>query len=137
MNVKIKSSLILTVTLILGIVIGAVGSGMLRNYIFEKRMEKFRSPKGFINYLEQVIQPEPSQRAELREKLESQRQRFMQLSMKFRTEMDSLNVEFQKELDGILTEEQQQRLSKFLESRKRQFHERGRHMPPPPPPPDK
>lgn len=133
MTSKTKSSLVLTITLILGIVIGAVGSGMIRNYIFEKRMEKFRSPHGFIDHMEKIIKPEPSQREELREKLKSQRERFIQLGMQFHNEADSLNREFQKELDDILTDEQQQRLSKFLESRKPPSREKRKRLPPPPP----
>lgn len=134
MNIKTKSSLVLTATLILGIIIGVVGGGMMRNYIFEKRMEKFRSPNGFIRHMEHIIQPDSSQRVELREKLESQRERFMNLSLRFRTEMDSLNNEFQNELKDILTVEQQQRLENFLNSRPRPFHERREHFSSPPPP---
>ena len=127
MDVKIKSSLVLTITLILGIIIGAVGSGMMRNYFFEKKMENFRSPRGFIRHLERVIQPDSTQRVQLREKLLSQQQHFNHLSMQFRTEMDSLNEEFQNELKDILTEEQQERLSRFLErGRKRVFKRRRR-----------
>ena len=134
MNIKTKSSLVLTATLILGIIIGVVGGGMMRNYIFEKRMEKFRSPNGFIRHMEHIIQPDSSQRVELREKLESQRERFMNLSLRFRTEMDSLNNEFQNELKDILTVEQQQRLENFLNSRPRPFHERREPFSSPPPP---
>jgi septal ring factor EnvC (AmiA/AmiB activator) len=133
MEVKTKSYFILIATLILGIIIGVAGSGMLRSYFFEKRMEKIRSPHGFIEHMEEIIKPDPSQKEELREKLESQQQQFSQLSMQFRTQMDSLNHEFQKELNDILTKEQQERLSKFFERRKPRFGDKEKHFPPPPP----
>ena len=133
MDVKIKSSLVLTATLILGIIIGVLGSGMIRNYFFEKKMENFRSPRGFIRHLERVIQPDSTQRVQLREKLRSQQQHFDHLSMQFRTEMDSLNEEFQNDLKDILTEEQQERLSRFLERGPRPFREGKRKFPHRPP----
>jgi len=142
MEVKTKSYLMLVATLILGIIIGAAGSGMLRNYFFEKRMEKFRSPNGFIEHMEKIIQPDPSQKDVLREKLEFQQQQFSGLSMQFRSKMDSLNVEFKSDLDDILTEEQRERLSKSFERFKSHFGDRKKRfqqpstpedMPPPPP----
>ena len=133
MDVKIKSSVVLGITLILGIIIGVVGSGMMRNYFFEKKMENFRSPRGFIRHLERVIQPDSTQRVQLREKLLSQQQHFNRLSMQFRTEMDSLNEEFQNELKDILTEEQQERLSRFLERGPRPFRKGKRQSPHRPP----
>ena len=96
MEVKTKSYLMITATLILGIIIGVVGSGMFRNYVFEKRMEKFRSRLGFIEHMEKIIQPDPSQKDILREKLESQQKQFNDLSMQFRSKMDSVNKDFQK-----------------------------------------
>jgi hypothetical protein len=136
MEVKTKSYLILAATLILGIIIGVVGSGMFRNYIFEKRMEKYRSPHGFIEHMEKIIQPDITQKVVLREKLESQQQKFMELSMQFHAKMDSLNIEFKKDLDGILTEEQQERLANSFERFKSRFKERKKHFSPPPPPQD-
>jgi hypothetical protein len=133
MDVKIKTSFVLISTLILGIVIGAVGSGLIRNYIFEKNMENFRSPQGFINHLERIIQPDSLQQVQLRERLQSQYQRFDLLGMQFRTEIDSLNHEFQNELKDILTEEQQERLSRLREKGPRPFREGKRQHPPRPP----
>ncbi|MBN1407709.1 MAG: hypothetical protein JW956_07970 [Calditrichaceae bacterium] len=133
MEVKTKSYLMITATLILGIIIGIVGSGMFRNYVFEKRMEKFRSRLGFIEHMEKIIQPEPSQKDILREKLVSQQQQFTELSMQFRAKMDSLNNEFKKDLDNILTDEQQERLDKSFERFKSRYGDKQKHYPPPPP----
>lgn len=142
MEVKTKSYLMITATLILGIIIGVVGSGMFRNYVFEKRMEKFRSRLGFIEHMEKIIQPDPSQKDILREKLESQQQQFIDLSMQFRAKMDSVNIEFKKDLDEILTDEQRERLDKSFERFKSRIKGRENHFPshsnpndiPPPPP---
>lgn len=135
MEVKTKSYLMIAVTLVLGIIIGVAGSGMVRNYFFEKRMDKVRSPHGFIEHMEKIIQPDDAQKEQLRKKLETQQQQFTELSTQFRSKMDSLNQNFQKELNDILTKEQQDRLTKFFERRKPHFKDKDKHFPPPPPPP--
>lgn len=128
MDVKIKSSLLLTATLILGIIVGVVGSGMIQKYMFEKKVEKYRSPHGFIRHMERIIQPDSTQRELLREKLRSHQLCLNNLGIEYRTEMDSLSEEFQDELKEILTEEQQERLSKFLKRGPRPFRE-GKRKP--------
>jgi len=47
MKVQTKSILTLLITLVIGIVLGAVGSGMLREVVIRDRMSELRSPQRF------------------------------------------------------------------------------------------
>jgi Spy/CpxP family protein refolding chaperone len=134
MKVQTKSILILLVTLIIGIIMGTVGSGMLRDSVIRSRMSDLRSPQRFSRMMERIIQPTPEQQKQLREKFDQQHERVFELSEKFRVQMDSLNTEFEHELKDILTREQLDRLSEFLKNRPRpmrpgrgegRFRERG------------
>jgi len=120
MNVQTKTAAILIATLLLGVLLGALLSGMLLRRGFETRLARMRTPPGFINRFEAVIQPDESQREELRRILAKHARRFEEYRAQFPALMDSLR----KDLDPILTDEQKQRLRRVV-----RLHERGRLRP--------
>ena len=115
MQMRTKSIIALIITLLIGIVLGAVGSGMLRNSVIRNRMSEFRSPQHFQRSIERVIAPTSDQRAQVRIILDRQQQSVMELSQNFHLEMDSLNHRFRKELSAVLRPDQMDRLRKFME----------------------
>ena len=129
MHIKTKSLIALIITLIIGIVIGSVGSGMYRSYLYRSKVTHMRSPQGFKERLEKVIQPEASQEAELQEKMNRHYQRVDSLGKTFRHEIDSLNLIFQNDLKDLLKDEQQQRLAEYFEKMKRPDRRRDGRYP--------
>ncbi|NQT96225.1 MAG: hypothetical protein HQ562_00650 [Candidatus Marinimicrobia bacterium] len=102
---KTKAGLILIGTLVLGIIIGVLGS----RYLVEKRigrMAGMRYQKGFIEVFIRLIDPAEDQEQAVRAVLEKHHDRFLKIMegrmVEIRTSMDSLKVE----LIPLLTEEQ-------------------------------
>jgi hypothetical protein len=128
MNLKIKSSLIIIFTLILGIFLGAIFTWNLLHHRVRDRIDKLRTPGGFIEFLVDDLELSNEQREEVKVIILEHFERVERMSREyrrsFRTTIDSLS----SDLDPILTPEQK---AKFLEKMKR-----GRGpMPPPGPPP--
>lgn len=102
---KTKAGLILIGTLVLGIIIGVLGS----RYLVEKRigrMAGMRYQKGFVEVFIKLIDPAENQEQAVRAVLEKHHDRFRKIMegrmVEIRTSMDSLKVE----LIPLLTEEQ-------------------------------
>lgn len=121
MNTRIKTSLIIAVTLLVGMVLGALISGIVGKYYFRKTAFRMRTPEGFITRFERIIQPNDDQRDAIRKVLEKHHQKIMRFRRKVPDHMDSL----WKELEPILTKEQKTRLEE-----RSFFRRRKRHRPP-------
>jgi len=111
---KTKAVLILISTLVLGIIIGVLGS----RYIVEKRigrMAGMRYQEGFIEVFITLIDPAEDQEQAVRAVLKKHHDRFLKIMEsrmgEIRTSMDSVY----SELTGVLTEDQLQGLAKHLE----------------------
>jgi hypothetical protein len=126
-NNKIKSLLILIITLVIGIAIGFEISEISIKKHFEK-MDSFRKPEGFIKIFDGIIKPDNTQKAEVdsilyvyHERIEKITHSGMDSVSKM---MDSMNVELKTKLNN----EQAARLDEDLQRMKKN---------PPPPPPGK
>jgi len=128
MNLKIKSSLIIIFTLILGIFLGAVITWSLLHQRVRDRIDRLRTPTGFIEFLVDDLELNQKQQEEVKVIILKHFERVEEISrdyrQSFRTTIDSLS----RELDPVLTSEQK---TKFLEKMKRR---RG-PVPPPGGPP--
>ena len=79
MNARTKSILIIVATLLLGIVIGALGAGTLFNQRVET-LQALREDDGFMFFLERVVEPvDEAQRQEIRVVLKEASQRQLAL----------------------------------------------------------
>ncbi len=68
MNVKYKSILIISATLIIGMILGSViTASFLKNRAFN-RIAEWRNERGFVNRIERIIQPDKEQVAMVRKK---------------------------------------------------------------------
>lgn len=110
MRARTKSLLILSATLLIGIVLGGVISGAIVNRRLQ-HLTELRRPGGFAFFLEHAIQPEDEAQAEaIHNVLERMGPRFHEILERSHTEMEALRDSVRAELDPILTEEQKKRL---------------------------
>lgn len=110
MRARTKSVLILSATLLIGIVLGGVISGAIVNRRLQQLTE-LRRPGGFEFFLEHAIQPEDEEQAEaIHDVLERMGPRFHEILERSHSEMEALRDSVRAELDPILTEEQKERL---------------------------
>lgn len=105
MNIKVKTALILIGTLVIGIVLGA----MLNRALMHMRIKGFlsiRTHKGFVERLEEIIQPSAPQKKEVTAILDKYALQFDTLHEEFKGRMASLLDNFKTDLTPALTPEQ-------------------------------
>ena len=131
MNLKVKSSLIIIVTLIIGIVLGIILSQLFfRPPRMIDRIAELRSPEGFLERFERIINPSESQKDKIREILNKHFERLHDQSQKFRDQFVELNDSLRIELEPILNDAQKERLDKMVE--RFRDHDMGDFGPRPP-----
>lgn len=109
MNVKLKTSLIIAVTLIAGIAIGALANrALLQNRV--QRVFSMRSPNVFVQSYLETIKPNAGQEKQIKEILERNGQRITEIRSKSREDLESSMVAMMSELESVLTPEQIKRL---------------------------
>jgi hypothetical protein len=124
MKTQTKLISMLIVTLLIGMVLGFIGHGIFFRDQFKRRAQRMRTPEGFMERFEQVIQPTDEQRTEIRKILQRHYERMMQQQNAFRESMDT----FKKDLDSLLTSEQRERLQEnLMKERQRSFGKHSRH----------
>jgi hypothetical protein len=107
---RTKSVLILSATLLIGIVLGGVISGAIVNRRLQ-HLTELRRPGGLSFFLEHAIQPESEEQAEaIHDVLDRMGPKFHEILEQSHREMEALRDSVRVELDPILTEEQKERL---------------------------
>jgi len=142
MKTNTKTVLIIVGTLLIGIVIGALGSGFVVHR-FGPRMAEVRHREIFVERMVELIDPTPEQEPKVRDILTRHAEEFSELAEGFHEEASALLDSLRSELDPVLTEEQRARLEEKHEKFGRGFKRGGPRpghkpgdRPPPPPPPD-
>jgi len=113
MNTKVKIALIIIVTLVMGIVLGA----MLNRAFLRHRIQRAfadRNPTGMVSFIERNIRPTPEQREQITKILEKHRKKSAEMREKFMMEMQAEFESLEAELDPILTPEQKNRLKRRM-----------------------
>jgi len=146
MNIKAKTALIIILTLIIGIIFGALLS---RAYLHHRIRRAFTmlNPNMFMTFLEHTINPTPEQREQIRKIVREHAKTVAELQQNLREGMESSFESLRKELDSVLTPEQKERLEKMMRDRRpwppprrdrrlwpprdRPFPEPERKLPPP------
>lgn len=140
MKIHTKTALIIVATLVIGIFIGALGSG----FMFHRRTG--RPPRReygerFVEFVMDLIAPPAEQEDEIREILTRHAEEYEEITKNYREETSALFDSLGSRLDSVLTDEQK---AKF-EERRRRLRQRmdhgkplphgkpGDHRPPPPP----
>ena len=147
MNFQVKSTVIIIVTLLIGIITGIIISGTLIHR-FPGHKPKFDDPEFFIKKFEEMADIQDSQREIVREKMMNHHKMIMDLNMQHISRIRVLLDSIRTDMNTILTPEQQKKLENRIE---RFRNRRGmKHHPfggrfggpgrdsifPPPPPPD-
>ncbi len=120
MNLQLKNSLILTGTLIIGIVLGVLISGR----VMQSKMANFRNfytEQGFSRQLMNVIRPSEEQRIQLEPVFREQARQNHELFIHCRESHRELMERFKHELSRYLTDDQMRRLD-LMEMRMRKNH---------------
>jgi Spy/CpxP family protein refolding chaperone len=117
MNIKVKTTLIIMSTLIIGIIIGALLS---RAYLHHRIRRAFTmvNPNRFMIFFEQNISPTPEQSEQIRKIIQKHAKTVSELQKNLRDGMDSSIESLQKELDSVLTPEQKRRLERMMRGRR-------------------
>jgi hypothetical protein len=132
MNLKLKSSLIIIMTLIIGMVLGGlIVDTFLKKDRIRDRIAHLRKPEGFVQRFEQIIEPDSAQREIIRDILKAHFDRVEKTSVHFREQMRVLNDSLRMELEPILTEQQKEKLRRRLH-RFPPMRPESRNFPPPP-----
>jgi len=111
MTVKVKTALIIIITLIIGIFLGAMLNRALLRYRIHKTFAMQR-PDRLVFFIEEIIRPTPDQRDQIRTIVDKHAGQMEEMRQKFFKEMETGRESFLKELDPILTPEQKKRLKK-------------------------
>lgn len=113
MTSKTKAFVILLGAFALGIVIGALATGLLRSHQ-ERRFEQMPPRERFHTFMERVIQPTGEQRTEFEKIMTSWSERLAELHRYHQNQMLAVYDSLHTELKSLLTEEQRQRLEEHL-----------------------
>ncbi|NIR47448.1 hypothetical protein GWO43_03110 [candidate division KSB1 bacterium] len=113
MNTKSKSALVILGTLIIGIVIGVLGSSLLRESR-ERRFDEMRRQRLFHRVMEDIIQPTDEQREGIHEVLEKRFGQIAEIRDQHQDEMFAIYDSLQQDLAAVLTDEQRANLRKEL-----------------------
>jgi uncharacterized membrane-anchored protein YhcB (DUF1043 family) len=139
MKTNTKTVLIIVATLVIGILIGALGSGFMVHR-FARRMADMRHREMFVERMMEVIEPAPEQEAEVRDILTRHAEEFTKLADGFHKDTAALFDSLRSELDPVLTDEQKERLEvrherlgRFMKHGHRPPHHKPGAPPPAPP----
>ena len=126
MELKYKSSLIIILTLLIGMILGSVitFTFMKRSRPRIDRIASLRTQHGFIERFERIVQPDGQQREQLRIILQKHFDRMQDVGAQYRIHFFSLTDSLKKDIEPILTSEQKERLEGHLK-RFKEFRKRG------------
>jgi hypothetical protein len=116
---KIRSVLIIIVTLVIGFILGMLTSAQLRSHRLNP-MRVYFSEERFREGFYKAIQPNEQQKAQIDVILDKYAKLNSELQTNFRRDLEGNMKEFRKELDQNLTKDQIDRL-KDLDDRRQQM----------------
>jgi Spy/CpxP family protein refolding chaperone len=105
LDIKVKTALILVITLLIGIVFGA----MLHRAIFQSRVKGFlamQTPDGFARRFGRAIDTTPEQEEKVKKILDKYAGQFFEMNQSHMKEVSALFKSFHEELSRVLTPEQ-------------------------------
>ncbi len=125
MNMKVKTTIVIIITLIFGIVLGAMLNRVL---MFQRIRRAFDAvnPSRFTMILERAIGPTAEQKKQIREILQKHAKDISDLRKNLRDGMQSSIQSLQNELDSVLTPKQKKRLEKMMKERRPWMRREGK-----------
>jgi len=128
MSTKVKSSLIVLTTLLLGVVLGALSTGALQK---KKQALQNRMPhhERFERIMQRIIQPTGEQAQQIQAILDKRYDQIAGLQESFQDQIFALYDSMRTDLSQILTPAQQERLDRRLaEGPRHVFEQRMAHL---------
>jgi Spy/CpxP family protein refolding chaperone len=113
MKTRSKAVFIILGTLVVGIVIGALGSGTWRQKR-EHRHERMMPHQRFLHVMERIIQPTDEQREAIDQILEKRSEQISAIQEEHESEVRAILDSLRSDLASVLTQEQRERLEKRL-----------------------
>ncbi len=127
MNVKFKSILVISTTLIIGMILGSlITATFLKNRAFD-RIADWRTERGFVQRIERIIQPDESQKEQINKILIRHFEKMHELGEKIRFNFEAMNDSLIKDLEPVLRPDQITRFKQRMERMKRFGGPPGRH----------
>ncbi len=123
MSTKTKTLLIILGTLVIGVAIGALGSGVMRHNRLEK-FERMDHSRRFLHAMENIIQPDTEQKAEIESVMEKYSNQMVDIRERHQGEITTILDSMRNALDGLLTDEQKNRLQTHFEKSANRMMER-------------
>jgi len=111
MKIETKTYLIIVLTLLIGMIIGALMTGA----VVRHRVRRFMSlgrPDHLTARIERIIEPTAAQRDTVHQILMDHAQQFHEIHGRFESQLLALKDSLKKDLDPILTGEQKERLER-------------------------
>lgn len=119
MNVKIKTSILLISTLLIGIIIGGFTGSYLSRKMIHDRISRLRTQEGFIHRFDRSIQPTAEQEKIVHRLLTVHYLKMDSMSTDFRLKMKNMNDSLLIDMNSLLDQEQLDRLKKRLQRMQR------------------
>ena len=117
MSTSVRAWLLLGVTLLLGIAIGVLGAGALQERRFARVLD-IRRPGGFIEHVQQVIQPtSDAQWAQIRPIVEATAEENAGIRRMHDSAMRATLDSLRARVNPLLDERQRERLARFVPGR--------------------
>jgi hypothetical protein len=118
MKTKSKMILILSVTLLIGMILGVLISGTLRHHHFRKTIHRMRTQEGLIYKIEKIVQPDETQKKVIKEILVKHSKSLHELHIFSRNKIESTMDSLKQEMKSILTTEQMDKFTRWLKDKK-------------------
>jgi len=130
MNVKLKSILVISATLIIGMILGSlITATFIKNRAFD-RIADWRTERGFVQRIERIIQPDDTQKEQIKQILIRHFEKMHKLGEKMRLNFGAMNDSLIKALEPVLRPDQITRFKQKMERMKRFGGPPGRHRRP-------
>ncbi len=120
MNTKTMTTLIILCTLVIGVVIGALGSGMWRQKR-ESKFERMMPRQRFLGAMERIIDPTDTQREAIDKILKKRSEQITAVNEEHQNQIFTIYDSLQSELSSVLTKEQLNRLEDRLAKGAKQY----------------
>jgi len=128
MNIKVKTTFIIIITLIIGIVLGAMFNRAFMHLRIRRAFDMVNPSRSMV-MLERAIGPNPDQRKLVKEILQKHANDVAELRKNLTEGMQSSFESMRKDLDSVLTPEQKKRLEKMMRERRPWMRRNRRSLP--------
>ena len=131
MNMKVKTTIVIIITLLFGIVFGALLNRTFTHRRIRKAFDAV-NPIRFMMILEEAIDATDEQKKQIREILQSHAKQVEELRKNAMEGMETSLQALKKELDSVLTAEQKECLEEMMKKRPPWMRRGGKPWPPRP-----